>query len=98
MSDSKDDDELIYIGTMNSPKGGTRPWKVTKKIAEKMVNHPWNPENDFERCTLAAYIQITEELLEGFTPGTPEYEQRRRDIDEALLARIEKEQQENGES
>jgi hypothetical protein len=88
-----DNGDLIHIGTINSPNGGTRPWFVTKDIKAKMDAHPFKPETDFTRCVLATYTTLLDEMLEGLTPNTPEYEERRKQVVAWIKAKIEEEEQ-----
>jgi len=88
-----DNDNLIYIGTMNSPNGGTRPWFVTKDIKAKMDAHPFESKTDFERCVSALLITFIEEMLEGLTPNTPEYEKRRKQVIAWVKAKLDEEEQ-----
>ena len=92
-----DNDDLIHIGTIRSPHGGTRPWFATKDIKAKMDAQPNQPKTDLESCVLASYETFLDAQLEGLTPNTPEYEKKRKNIVEWLRKQINKEQQENNE-
>lgn len=80
---------------MTSPDGGTRPWFVTKDIKAKMEAHPFKPKTEFTQCVLATYITFLDEMLEGLTPNTPAYEERRKQVTAWLRAKIEEEEKED---
>lgn len=93
----EEEESLIYIGTLPTPNGGQQPWYVTKEIKTQMDAAPFQATTDMERAVLAGYLNLMNNSLESYTPGTPEYDKARKKLLTRLKKHIRKEQQEHGE-